>query len=176
MLTVSQYNLACALGVTRNTVTARTRLLEYSPGVNGARRYRLSDVLPTLKDKERQQVPALFELAQDDGEELFVGDNAVPRARRLERWIRGEAVERLFGAQVAFTGALAASVQSSVLFEHLEALRLKLALTDPVLRWTVLGDADALPPFENYAVPFAITNARYENLTEKEAAKNGRLY
>ena len=170
MLTVSQNDIANALGVTRNTVTARTRQLDYSPGVNGARRYRLSDVLPTLKDKERAHVPALFDLAQDDGEELYVGDNAIPRARRLERWIRGEAVERLFGAQVAFTGALASSVQSSVLFEHLEALRLKLALTDPVLRWTVLGDANALPPFENYAVPFAITNARYESMTNKEAS------
>lgn len=89
MLTVSLNDIANALGVTRNTVTARTRQLDYSPGVNGARRYRLSDVLPTLKDKERAHVPVLFDLAQDDGEELYVGDNAIPRARRLARWIRG---------------------------------------------------------------------------------------
>ncbi|RBW58711.1 hypothetical protein DS906_07870 [Ruegeria sp. A3M17] len=146
------------------------RGLEYSHGQNGARLYRLADVLPTIKPKERQHVPALFELADDDGEELWVGDNAVPRARRLEGWLKGGQVERLFGARVAFTNALAASVQSSVLFEHLEALRLKLILTDPVLKWTVLGDGDALPPFEQWAVPYAITNARYENLNEKEAA------
>ncbi|TMV06970.1 hypothetical protein FGK63_12700 [Ruegeria sediminis] len=84
--------------------------------------------------------------------------------------MRGEQIERLFGARVMFTNALAASVQSSVLFEHLEALRLKLVLTDPVLRWAVLGDVDALPPFESWAVPFAITNARYEPLYKKEAA------
>ncbi len=171
MLTVSQNDIACALGVSRNTVTVRTRPLEYSHGSAGARRYRLADVLPVLdKDRFREAVPALFVLAWDDGEELFVGDNAVPRARRLEQWLRGEQAERLFGAQVAFTGALASSVQSSVLFEHLEALRLKLALTDPILRWTVLGDAGALPTFEHWAVPFAITNARYESMTNKEAA------
>jgi hypothetical protein len=161
-------DVANALGLSRNTVTARTRRLGFTCAAQGARRYRLADVLPTIK--ERDKVPVLFELAEDDGEELFVGDNAVPRARRLEGWLRGEQRERLFGAQVTFTGALAASVQSSVLFEHHEALRLKLALTDPVLRWTVLGDGSALPAFEHWAVPFAITNARYENLHEKECA------
>jgi len=170
VLTVSQSDVANAFGLSRNTVTTRTRYLEYTPGAMGARRYRMADVLPVIKERERGDVPAFFDLAQDDGEELFTGDNAVRRARRLEGWLRGEQVERLFGARVAFTNALAASVQSSVLFEHLEALRLKLVLTDPVLRWTVLGDADALPPFENWAVPYAITNARYENLYEKECA------
>ncbi|WP_143030526.1 hypothetical protein [Ruegeria halocynthiae] len=161
-----------ALGRSQNTVITRVRGLEYSHGQNGARRYRLADVLPTIKPKDRQHVPALFELAADDGEELWAGDNAVPRARRIEAWLRSEQLERAFGARVTFTNALAASVQSSVLFEHLEALRLKLILTDPVLKWTVLGDADALPPFEHWAVPYAITNARYENLNfeEKEAA------
>ena len=84
--------------------------------------------------------------------------------------MQGEQRERLFGAQVAFTNALAASVQSSVLFEHIDALRLRLALHDDVLRWTVLADADALPPFEQFALPFAITNARYEIIFDKEAA------
>lgn len=170
MLNISQNDLACALGVTRNTVTSRTRLLEFSSGYAGVRRYRLSDVLPTLKDKERTHVSALFDLAQDDGEELYVGDNSIPRVRHLERWLRGEQRERLFGSQIAFSTALANSVQSSVLFEFHEGLRLKLALTDPVLRWVVLADADALPPFEHWAVPFAITNARYESMTNKEAA------
>ncbi len=170
MLTVCQTDVANALGLSRNTVTTRTRKLEYTHGAIGVRRYRLADVLPTINDRERDKVSALFDLAEDDGEELFVGDNAVPRARRLEGWLRGEQRERLFGAQVTFTGALAGSVQSSVLFEHHEALRLKLALTDPVLRWTVLGDGSALPAFEHWAVPFAITNARYENLHEKECA------
>ena len=170
MLTVCQMDVANALGLSRNTVTARTRGLDFTNAAQGARRYRLADVLPTIKDRERDHVSALFELAEDDGEELFVGDDAVRRARRLEGWLRGEQRERLFGAQVTFTGALAASVQSSVLFEHHEALRLKLALTDPVLRWTVLGDGGALPLFEHWAVPFAITNARYENLYNKERA------
>lgn len=170
MMTVCQDDLARALDLTRNTVTVRTRGLNYSPATHGARRYRLTDVLPRLRDRDRQHVPALFDLAQDDQEELFVGDDAVPRARRLELWLQGEQVERLFEARAAFTNALALSLQSSVLFEHLEGLRLKLVLTEPVLRWTVLGDADALPPFDLWAVPYAITNARYENLTEKEAA------
>lgn len=170
MLTVCQSDVADGFGLSRNTVTTRTRSLDYSTGPMGARRYRLADVLSVIKRRELGDVPAIFDLAEDDGEELFTGDNAVPRARRLEGWLRGEQVERLFSARVAFTNALAASVQSSVLFEHLEALRLKLVLTDPVLRWTVLGDADALPPFERWAVPYAITNARYENLYEKEAA------
>ncbi len=170
MLTVCQSDMVNALGRSQNTITTRVRGLEYSHGQNGARRYRLADVLPTIKQKERRDVPALFELAHDHGEQIWAGDSAVVRARRLEGWLKGEQVERLFGARVAFTNALASSVQSSVLFEHLEGLRLKLVLTDPVLRWTVLGDADALPPFEHWAVPFAITNARYENLYEKEAA------
>ena len=54
--------------------------------------------------------------------------------------------------------------------ESIDALRLRLALHDDVLRWTVLADADALPPFEHFALPFAITNARYETIFEKEAA------
>lgn len=170
MLTVCQNDLARAVGLTRNTVTARTRGLDFTTGAMGARLYRLADVLPSVKPRERDAVSDLFDAAKNDGEELWVGDNAVARARRLERWLEGEQVERLFGARVAFTNALALSVQSSVLFEHLEALRLKIVLSDPVLRWTVLGDAEALPPFEHWAVPYAITNARYENLYEKEAA------
>lgn len=126
-------------------------------------------MLPTLKERERPLVPALFDAA-DGTEELFVGDDAIPRARRLEAWVQGEQRERLFGAQVAFTNALAVSVQSSVLFEHIDALRLRLALHDDVLRWTVLAEADALPPFEHFALPFAITNARYETIFDKEAA------
>ena len=169
MLTVSQTDIADALCVTRNEVTARTRQLPYTTGPLGQRRYRLADVLPTLKERERPLVPALFD-ASDATEELFVGDNAIPRARRLEAWLQGEQRERLFGAQVAFTNALAASVQSSVLFEHIDALRLRLALHDDVLRWTVLADADTLPPFEQFALPFAITNARFETIFEKEAA------
>lgn len=169
MLTVSQADISDALDVTRNTVTARTRMLPYTPGPLGQRRYRLTDVLPTLKDRERDLVAALFDTA-DGTEELFVGDDAIPRARRLESWLQDEQRERLFGAQVAFTNALAASVQSSVLFEHIDALRLRLALHDDILRWTVLGDATALPPFVQLALPFAITNARYETIFDKEAA------
>ena len=169
MLTVSQADISHALHVTRNTVTSRTRPLLYTAGPLGQRRYRLADVLPTLKERERPLVPALFDVAGGT-DELFVGDDAIPRARRLEAWLQGEQRERLFGAQVAFTNALAASVQSSVLFEHIDALRLRLALHDDVLRWTVLADADALPPFEHFALPFAITNARYETIFEKEAA------
>lgn len=169
MLTLCQTDIADALSVTRNTVTTRTRQLPYTTGPLGQRRYRLADVLPTLKERERPLVPALFDAA-DGTEELFVGDDAIPRARRLEAWVQGEQRERLFGAQVAFTNALAVSVQSSVLFEHIDALRLRLALHDDVLRWTVLAEADALPPFEHFALPFAITNARYETIFDKEAA------
>ena len=169
MLTLSQADISDVLDVTRNTVTARTRNLAYTTGPMGQRRYHLTDVLPTIKERERPLVPALFDVT-DSTEELFVGDHAIPRARRLEAWLQGEQRERLFGAQVAFTNALAASVHSSVLFEHIDALRLRLALHDDVLRWTVLADADALPPFEHFALPFAITNARYETIFEKEAA------
>ncbi|WP_282118541.1 hypothetical protein [Ruegeria atlantica] len=149
-----------ALGRSQNTITTRARGLEYSHGQNGARRYRLADVLPTIKPKEREHVPALFELAQDDGEQLWTGDNAVPRVRRLEGWLKGEQLERAFGSRVSFTNSLAASVRSSLIFSHLEALRLTVILTDSVLKWTVLGDANALPPFEHWAVSYAITNAR----------------
>jgi hypothetical protein len=169
MLNVSQADIANVLNVTRNTVTARTRPLHYTIGPFGQRRYQLADVLPTLKEREHPLVPDLFDVA-DGTKELFVGDDAIPRARRLEAWLQGEQRERLFGAQVAFTNALAASVQSSVLFEHIDALRLRLALHDDVLRWTVLADAAALPPFEHFALPFAITNARYETIFDKEAA------
>ncbi|MDD9706953.1 hypothetical protein PVW53_06625 [Seohaeicola sp. SP36] len=169
MLTVSQADLADALDVTRNTVTARTCSLPYTTGSLGQRRYRLGDVLPTLRERERVFVPILFDLA-DGGEELFVGDDAIHRARRLEAWLQGEQRERLFCAQVSFTTALVSSVQSSVLFEHIDALRLRLALHDDILRWTVLADAKALPPFEHFALPFAITNARYETIFDKEAA------
>ncbi len=95
MLTVSQSDLAHAVGLTRNTVTARARGLDYTTGAMGARLYRLADVLPSIKPRERGAVPELFKAARSDGEELWVGDNAVTRARRLERWLRGEQVERL---------------------------------------------------------------------------------
>ena len=168
MLTVSHDDICNALGIVRGTSLSRMRGLPFTSGPYGAREFRLTDVLPTIKDRERAGVPQLFELAKFDGEELFVGDDAVRRARRLERWLRGPEVERLFGARVAFTNALAGSVQSSVLFQHLEPLRLNLVLTDAVLRWTVLADPDALPPFEHWAVPYAITNARPNETIEDE--------
>jgi hypothetical protein len=162
--------MANAVGLSRNTVTARTQGLDFTHGAHRVRRYRLADALPVIKPRERGYVQNLFELAQNDGEELFVGDNAVQRARRLEGWLVKEQAERLFLARVAFTNALATSVRSSLLFEHLEALRLKLVLTDPVLQWTVLAKSDAFPPFDHWAVPFAITNAQYENLWIKKAS------
>lgn len=170
MLTVSQTDISRTLGVTRNTVTTRTRNLSYTTGKLGARRYALADILPVLKKRDRAHVSALFDVAEAGDDELFVGDDAIPRARRLEGWLEGEQRERLFGAQVAFTNALAASVQSSILFEHLEALRMKLILSDAVLRWTILSDGDALPAFRHWAVPFAITNARHETLISAKAA------
>lgn len=92
-------------------------------------------------------MPVLFDLKRNDGKELFVNDDAVKRARLLKRWRNGAQIERLLQASVTFTDALAASVKSSVLFANLEALRGQLAITDGVLRWAILGDGDARPPF-----------------------------
>lgn len=168
MLKVSQDDVGRAIRRSRNTVGKRLRGIPHSTAERKFL-YKLTDVLPTVK--ERWHVPDLFALAHDDGSDLFVGDDAVRRARALERWLDARQTERLFRARVSFTNALAASVQSSVLFEHLEALRLKLVLADPVMRWTVLGDEKALPNFgDGWATAFAVVNARYENLTEKEAA------
>lgn len=113
-------------------------------------------------------MPVLFNLKRNVGKELFVNDDIVKRARLLKRWLKGAQIERLFQASVTFTDALAASVKSSVLFAHLEALRRQLAITDGALRWTILGDGDARPPFEKWAVSFASTGAKYENLQEQE--------
>ncbi|EEE38926.1 hypothetical protein RKLH11_2772 [Rhodobacteraceae bacterium KLH11] len=161
MLSVSHDDICNALGIVRGTSRARLCDVPWTQGANGTHLYRLTDVLPTIKDRQREGVPRLFELAQADNEgSLWVGDDGVRRSRRLENWLVGGQVERLFGARVAFTNALAASVQSSALFGYLEALRCNLILADPVLKWTVLGDANALPPFEHWAVSYAITNAR----------------
>lgn len=163
-----------ALGLSYPRAAARLRHLHSGErGARAVRRIDLADALLTVTKKERAALPALFAAATDVPGPLFVGDNVLPRCHALIAWLDAAQRDRLYKIQVIFTNALALGLRSSALFEHLDALRLKLILAPEILRYVVIGDASKLPNFGGWGVSFAITNARFEPIftpTEKEAA------
>jgi hypothetical protein len=162
-----------ALGISYPRAAARLRGLHSDErGERAVRRIELADALLTVRAKEWGFLPVLFSMATDEPGPLFVGDNVLPRCRALIAWLDSAQRDRLFRVQVDFTNALALGLRSSALFEHLDALRLKLILAPEILRFVVIGDDSKLPNFEGgWAVSFAITNARFEPIfTQTEEA------
>lgn len=166
----TQNDYSTAVSVNRDTASRRFAGLPFDPVAGGPRRYPLASVLPTVKPTERAHVPALFAAATEEAGCLFVGEGVLPACHKLVAWLDAAQGERLYRVQVDFTEALARGLQTSHIFEHLDALRLKLILHPGALRFVVLGDASALPNFKGgFPIQFAITNARYEPIfTEME--------
>lgn len=173
-ITIMGYAEALSLSYPR----AAARLRHLHSEERGARAVRLvdlADALLTVRPKERGALPALFAMATEEPGPLFVGDSVLPRCRALIAWLDSAQRERLFRVQVDFTNALAIGLRSSAIFEHLDALRLKLILAPEILRYVVIGDDSKLPNFEGWAVSWSIVNSRFEPVfadshTEKEAA------
>lgn len=98
-------------------------------------------------------------------EATFVGNDALPRARKLAGVLKQDEHARLFECQVAFTTALAnSSMGVPDIFEHIESLRLKLLLSVPVFKYVFLADPTAVPNWDAFAPAFALTNARFEEM------------
>lgn len=169
---ISQADYSTAVGVNRDTASRRFASLPFDPVAGAPRRYQLAAVLHTVKPTERASVPALFAAATQDHGAYFVGESVLPTCHRLVAWLDAAQGKRLYRLQVRFTEALVRGLQTSSIFEHLDALRLKLILHPGVLRFVVLGDASELPDLNgSFPLQFAITNARYEPIfTEQETA------
>lgn len=165
----TQHVYSTAVGVNRDTASRRFHGLPFEHVAGGPRRYPLASVLPTVKPTERGSVPALFDMATQDHAAYFVGEGVLPACHRLVAWLDEAQRERLYRLQVRFTDALVRGLQTSGIFEHLDALRLKLVLHPGVLRFVVLGVASGLPDFNSgFPVGFAISNARYESVFAEE--------
>ncbi len=159
---VTQKTYQTVVGVTPSTVWSRFKDLPHTKGV-GARNYHLAAVLPTIRASEKGCIRDLFEVAKQESGPYFVGEGVLPACHRLVAWLDAAQGERLYRLQVRFTDALVRGLQTSHIFEHLDALRLKLILHPGILRFVVLGDAKDLPDFTSgWAVGWSLVNARYE--------------
>lgn len=166
---LTQKTYQTVVGVTPSTVWSRFKDLPHTKGV-GARNYHLAAVLPTVRVSEKGCIRDLFETATQDHGANFVGEGCLPVCHRLIEWLDETQRGRLYRVQVLYTEALVRGLQTSHIFEHLDALRLKLILHPGILRFVVLNDAKDLPDFKGgFPVGFAISNARYEPIfTEQE--------
>ena len=172
---ITQAQYSAATKVNKDTVSRRFRDLPYATGAatnTNARQYHLAGALTTVKRSDLASLPALFAAATQECGPYFVGEGVIPLCHRVIEWMDAAQRARLYQVQVKFTEALAAGMQSSSIFDHLDALRLKLILHAGILRFVVLGDASALPDFKSgWCVQWSVTNAIFEPIFEnKETA------
>ena len=170
---ITQAQYSAATKVNKDTVSRRFRDLPYATGAStntNARQYHLAAALTTVKRSDLASLPALFAAATQESGPYFVGEGVLPLCHRLIEWMDAAARARRYRLQVTFTEALVRGLQTSNIFEHIDALRLKLVLHPGVLRFVVLNEPTELPDFKGgFPIQFAITNARYEPIfTEME--------
>lgn len=152
-ITLTDY--ARAVGCNRDTAARRLRDVPHIGERN--RRFALVRVLADLRDHDH--AAALFAAARSDGEFHVGGDDILPTARKLEKWIQSDPAmaERLHYLRVTFFNALA-SMKSATLFRDSERLRLLLPLSDHVLPFVLTGDNRGLPIMRSFARTFAVVH------------------
>lgn len=155
-LQLSLESYAKAAGCNRDTAARRLRNCPRTGLRN--QRFALTDVLPRLRD--RSLAVALTQAAVSDGTFYVGGDEALPAARKLERFLSGGAdmAERLHNVRVSFCNALAGSLRSAVLIRDAERHRVLLPLSDALLPYIVTGDKRGLPFIVDFARAFALTH------------------
>lgn len=160
MLSVTIADYAQALSLTRERVGVVLSGLPHTRPSGHTRRYTLPAVLPTVRDKYRNRVPQLLDLARDDGE-LFCGDDsAVPQAEALCEWIERdpEMKERLRRVRLTFFSALAGATRSSIFMGDVERVRLMLPLSQHILPFLLTGRGGELPDFSAFSRAFTLVH------------------
>lgn len=168
MLTITARDYAAACGCRYET--ALRRLNKLPVAYTSPRQYHVASALPTLMARERPRAPLLLDVAKYDAACLFVDDGMQDVAARLVEWLDEEQKRRLYILETHFTACLAVTMASSEIFTYLPQLHRRLLLHPVGMRY-VIGGGEC-PDLRSFAVPFALANARAENLPhlEKEAA------
>lgn len=151
-ITLDRY--AEAVGCNRDTASRRLR---GCPRV-GLRnqRFALTDILPRLRN--RGHAAALIEAAVSDGSLYVGGDEVLPAARKLERFLTADPAmaERLHNVRVSYFAALSDNLKSAVLIRDSERHRVLLAMADSLLPYVVTGSKRGLPFMPDFAKAFAV--------------------
>lgn len=103
-------------------------------------------VLPTLHRAEHHAISALLDFASKTGA-FFVGHNVLPFCQKFAKWADEGMKGRLHSVQRRRTTALAAGLQSSVVFDPILNLHAKFCLVPGVLRFVILNDPSRMPDF-----------------------------
>lgn len=166
MFTITVPDIAACLGVCaaspRNWLTDCPRQRAGSTFT-----YQLSDVVAALRVHRTRGLNAaearsLVEVDRvkrsyaDDT--LFLGEDALPRARRLSATLTRPERERLMYCQSQFTAALVQTLLDRDLFMHIDILRDVLIMHPDVLAY-VLTSNSPLPDWPQLAPAFAVINA-----------------
>lgn len=148
-----------AMGVSRASVSRR---LQNCPRT-GTRSQTFSthEALIRLPAKRRGDGAALVRRSRDDGVFCCGGDEALPSARLLEKWLIADPdmETRLHRARVTFFYALAASMRSASYIADAERHRMMLPINGQILPYIVTGDESRLPAdWGTFAREFAIVH------------------
>lgn len=150
---------AQAAGVNRNTAARRLRTCPR----HGIRRqtFDSAEVISRLLPQHRDYAGELIRASRDDGVLFCGGDEAMPTAQRLEKWVINNPdpamAQRLAAVRVEYCRALGrVRVSSSGMFE-VEHHRMLLPLSADILPFVVLGPPAKLPAdWDGWCRSFAI--------------------
>ena len=163
MLSVTQTDIATALGLTKSRASTMMTLAGVPYTANGgkARRYAIAAVLPITPRKYRVCAERLLKLAVDDGE-LYCNVD-LPTAEKFCAWIAidDDMAHRLRFVRTSFFNALYASTKSNGYFEDSERIRVLLATSSYVLPFILTGTAP-LPDFKHFARAFVLIHTNAE--------------
>lgn len=154
-LTLDAY--AGAVGCRRDTAARRLRGCPRKNARN--QRFALTDVLPRLRN--RNHAAALTRVCVDDGTFFCGGDDALPAARELEKWlvIDPDMAERLHNCRVSFFRALGLSMRSAAMIQDAERHRVMLPMSGALLPYVVTGDKSGLPFMGDWSREFALVHS-----------------